>query len=76
MSTEGGTPEIAPTGAFGHPYVRPPDKVVEAGVPGVVASELEAATDEPGAALPPRSDRPAPTTSLAERWRARLEQEG
>lgn len=75
MPTDEGTPEIAATGAFGHPYVRLPDKVVDAGGPGVLTSELEAATDEPGAALPPRSDKPAPKESLAERWRARLEQE-
>jgi hypothetical protein len=76
MPTEDGTPEIAAPGAFGHPYVRLPDKTVEAGGPGVVASELRATKDEPGAVQPPRSSERAPTTSLAERWRARLGEEG
>jgi hypothetical protein len=69
-------PQIATPGAFGHPEVRPPDKVVDAGGPGVVASDLEDAGDEPDSVRPPRSDEQAPTTSLAERWKARLEQEG
>ena len=75
MPTDEGTPKIAATGAFGHPYVRLPDRVVDEGAPGLVATDFEAVIEGPGAVLPPRSDKPAPTTSLAERWRARLEQE-
>jgi hypothetical protein len=30
-------PQIATPGAFGHPQVRPPDQVVDAGGPGIVA---------------------------------------
>jgi len=76
MPTDEAPPEIAPNGAFGHPYARPPDAVVDAGPPGVVASQLHATKDESGAVVPPRSEEQAPTASLAERWRARLEQEG
>jgi hypothetical protein len=77
MSTDQGSPEIAETGAFGHPDVRAPDVVVEAGPPGVVETEYGgAAADEPGAIPPPASADPAPTTSLTERWRARIEQGG
>jgi hypothetical protein len=76
MPTDEATPEIAPNGAFGHPKVRPPDAVVDAGPPGVVASQLQATKDEPGAVVPPRSEEQAPTASLAERWGTRLEQEG
>jgi hypothetical protein len=76
MPTDEAMPKITANGAFGHPSVRPPDTVVDAGPPGVVASKLQATKDDPGAVLPPRSEKQAPSASLAERWAARLDQEG
>lgn len=56
MPPDEATPEIAPNGAFGTPDARPPDAVVDAGPPGVVASHVQATKDKSGAVVPPRSE--------------------
>ncbi len=72
MDTSNEAGEFAVRGAFDHPGLRRAEHV-EVRPPGLVETNFTAVEEGPDAVLPPRSGRPAPATSVAARWIARLE---
>lgn len=76
MPSEAHEPEISSTGAFRPPGIRIRDRVVDEHRAGIVDDTVDEAAAGPDAAVPPRSDRPVPEHSMAERLRIRLRREG
>jgi hypothetical protein len=74
-SNKGSTPKIEPTREFRPAGVNIKDAAISQERSGVVQTKA-AAKSAPNAITPPLSERPVPTSSIAERIRERLKKGG